>query len=124
MGLNKDFAVKQGISVMSYTFLGLFLSNMCIGYAGSLMVQVQHYADIGMGIGIAIHALAALMIGESLLGTNTLLKQTLAPLVGALVYQQIQGFVLFLGLAPSDLKLFTGIVLLIVLALNKGKLFK
>lgn len=118
VGINKNFAAKQGISITFYTFMGLFLSNMCTGCAGSLMVQVQHYADIGMGVGIVIHALAALMIGESLLGTNTLIRQILAPLVGALIYQQIQGFVLFLGLAPSDLKLFTGIVLLAVLYIH------
>jgi putative tryptophan/tyrosine transport system permease protein len=71
-----------------------------------------------MGIGIVIHALAALMVGEALVGQQTLCRQLLAPLLRALIYQQIQGLVLSIGLPPSDLKLFTGALVLGVLALR------
>lgn len=92
------------------------MGNALSSLAGSLIVQIQHYADIGMGFGIVIHALAALMIGESLIGAQTLLKQVLAPLVGALVYQQIQGLALSLGLAPTDLKFVTGAIVLLAIS--------
>lgn len=121
VGLNPEFATRQGFDMSRYTFLGLFLGSCCVGLAGSLTVQLQSYADIGMGVGIVIHALAALMIGESLIGSQTLGRQLLAPLIGALIYQQIQGFALFLGLVPSDLKLFTGITILTVIALGLRK---
>jgi putative ABC transport system permease protein len=75
--------------------------------------------DIGMGIGILIHGLASLMVGEAIIGCSTLNRQLLAPLVGAIVYQQIQGIALSCGLAPSDLKFFTGAIVLLVIALNK-----
>lgn len=116
IGLNPDFCKPHSISISTYTLLGLFLANAYNGLAGGLMVQLQSYMDIGMGVGIVIHALAALMIGESLVGTHTLHRQLLAPLVGALIYQQIQGFALLLGLAPSDLKFLTGGIVLIVIA--------
>lgn len=116
VGLNPDFAKRQGISIRKYTLLGLFLGGCFTGLAGGLMVQLQNYMDIGMGIGIVIHGLAALMIGEAIVGNNTLQQQLLAPLVGALVYQQIQGIVLSIGLAPSDLKFFTGSIVLLVIA--------
>ena len=87
------------------------------------MVQVQGYADVGMGVGIVIHALAALMIGESLIKSKTLLAQLMAPLMGALIYQQIQGMALAFGLEPSDLKLFTGFIVLGVIAF-RGKVYK
>lgn len=115
VGLNPLFAEKQGVNLSQYIFLGLFLGNALSSLAGSMMVQIQQYADIGMGIGIVIHALAALMIGESLIGTQSLLRQIFAPLVGALIYQQIQGLAICAGLAPSDLKLITGAIVLIVL---------
>ena len=83
------------------------------------MVQLQSYMDIGMGVGIAIHGLAALMIGETITGNITLKRQLLAPLVGALIYQQIQGLALFIGLAPSDLKFLTGFIVLTVIATPK-----
>jgi putative ABC transport system permease protein len=83
------------------------------------MVQLQAYMDIGMGVGIVIHGLAALMIGEAIIGNETLNKQLLAPLIGALIYQQIQGMAINFGLAPSDLKFLTGFIVLSVIAMQK-----
>jgi len=118
VGLNADFAKRQGISVTRYTLFGLFLGNGFTGLAGGLMVQIQYYMDINMGVGIVIHALAALMIGECIIKNTSLNRQLLAPLVGALIYQQIQGLALTMGLAPSDLKLLTGGIVLAVIALR------
>ena len=119
IGLNPEFSKRQSISITKYSILGLFIANCYTGLAGSLVVQLQSYMDIGIGVGIVIHALAALMIGETIVGNSTLNRQLLAPLVGALVYQQIQGVALTLGLAPSDMKLLTGSIVLIVIALKK-----
>jgi putative ABC transport system permease protein len=120
VGLNQAFARKQGISVMGYTILGLVIAGCFAGAAGGLIVQLQYYMDIGMGVGMVIHGLAALMIGEALIGNQTINRQLIAPLIGALVYQYIQAMVLFLGLAPSDLKLFTGSLVLLVIGLQRG----
>ena len=116
VGLNPDFAKRQNISVSLYTILGMFIANAYSGLAGSLIVQLQSYMDIGMGVGIVIHALAALMIGESIVGSSSINRQLLAPLIGALVYQQMQGVALSMGLAPSDLKFITGAIVLSVIA--------
>lgn len=121
VGLNKEFSERNGINTSSYVFLGLFFGNALCALAGSLMVQNQNYADIGMGIGIVIHALAALLIGESIVGTQTLTRQIVAPLIGALIYQQIQGVVLSLGLSPSDLKFVTGGIVLMIMGISRNK---
>ncbi len=118
VGLNPGFAAKSSVNIAGYSFLGLFLGNAYVGFAGGLMVQVQNYMDIGMGTGIVIHAIAALMIGESIVGNKNLRRQLLAPFVGALIYQQIQGLVLFMGMPPSDLKLLTGGLVLAIIALQ------
>lgn len=120
VGLNQAFARRQNISVACYTILGLFIAGCFTGVAGGLIVQLQYYMDVGMGIGIVIHGLAALMIGEAIIGKHTINRQLIAPLIGALVYQQIQGLVLFIGLAPSDLKFFTGSLVLLVISLQRG----
>lgn len=122
VGFNPEFVKSQRVSVAAYTMLGLFLAGCLTGLAGSIMVQLQSYMDVSMGIGIVIHALAALMIGEKLVGKNTLKRQLAAPLVGALIYQQIQGMVLFLGLAPSDLKFFTGALVLFIMAIQRREM--
>lgn len=120
VGFNPGFARRQGISVEKHTIFGLFIAACFVSTAGGLMVQMQHYMDVGMGFGVVIHGLAALMIGEAMIGNHTLHRQLFAPLTGALVYQQIQGLILSLGLAPSDLKFFTGSLVLLVIALQPG----
>lgn len=119
IGNNSKFAINHGISVNKYTSLGLFIAGSMFGLAGSLIVQIQQFMDVGMGVGIVIHGLASLMIGESIVGNSTIPKQLAAPIIGALIYQQIQGIALSVGLAPSDLKFFTGSIVLIVLAIQK-----
>ncbi len=119
VGLNPDVARQQGISIAHYTILGLFLAGCLFGLAGSLIIQMQGYMDVGMGTGIVIHALASLMIGEAITGNHTITRQLLAPLLGALLYQQIQGLALSFGLAPSDLKFFTGSIVLIIIAIQR-----
>lgn len=120
IGSNPKFAINHGISVKKYTSLGLFIAGAMFGLAGSLIVQMQQFMDVGMGVGIVIHGLASLMIGESIVGNRTISKQLAAPIIGALIYQQIQGIALSFGLAPSDLKFFTGSIVLIVLSIQKG----
>jgi putative ABC transport system permease protein len=119
VGLNPSLATSYNVSVNKYTFIGLFIANCFTGLAGSLIVHLQNYMDIGMGVGIVIHALAALMIGEAIVGTQSLNKQLIAPFIGALIYQQIQGLALALGFAPSDLKLLTGIIILGIVGVIK-----
>jgi putative ABC transport system permease protein len=121
VGFNPLFAQRQGVNLTRYVLLGLFLGNALNGLAGSLMVQIQQYADIGMGVGIVIHALAALMIGEAIMGSQTLARQVSSPFVGALIYQQIQGIAMSLGLAPSDLKLMTGAIVLLAISFKYNK---
>ncbi|WP_186649561.1 ABC transporter permease [Fluviispira vulneris] len=120
IGNNPKFAMNNGISINKYTSLGLFIAGSLFGLAGSLIVQMQNFMDVGIGVGIVIHGLASLMIGEAIIGNRTITKQLAAPFIGALIYQQIQGIALSFGLAPSDLRFFTGSIVLIVLAIQKG----
>jgi putative tryptophan/tyrosine transport system permease protein len=109
------FCQNQGVQFKRYIYLGLLIAGMFYGLAGGMLVQMQQYMDLGMGVGIVIHGLASLMIGEAIVGRENLLRQLNAPIVGALIYQQIQGVALAIGLLPSDLKFFTGCILLLVL---------
>lgn len=121
IGFNKDFASKQNISIIKYTLIGLFIANCYTGIGACLMVQNQNYVDISMGIGIVLNALAALMIGENIISDKNII---LAPLVGSIIYQLIQGLALFAGLEPSDLKFMTGAMILAVISLNNKKNLK
>jgi putative ABC transport system permease protein len=77
-----------------------------------------------MGIGMIVAGLAAIIIGETLIGKTTVQRLTLAAIVGSIIYKFIIALGLRLGLAPTDLKLATGIMVILALgfpALKKGK---
>lgn len=117
VGFNPNFARRQAISVNLYIIAGVFLGNSLAGLAGVLLAQTNHYADVSMSLGIAVQGLAALMIGEKVIGSNSIVKIVISPIIGALIYQQIQGIVLLMGLAPSDLKFVTGMIIIGVISL-------
>jgi len=80
------------------------------------MIQSQGFADVNMGLGILINGLAALMIGEAITDKKTVFRQLLAPFVGAITYYQLVSMCLAAGMPPTDLKLATGLFVLIMLA--------
>lgn len=122
VGANPDMAEAQGINVWAATIGGIGLAGAFSAGAGALMVQSQGFADVNMGLGILINGLAALMIGEAITGKQTVVRQLLAPFVGAIVYYQLVSLCLAAGMPPPDLKLATGMFVLIMLALPSLKL--
>lgn len=121
VGANPDMAEAQGINVWLATIGGVGLAGGFSAASGALMVQSQGFADVNMGLGILINGLAALMIGEALIGKQTVLRQLSAPFVGAVVYYQLVSFCLAAGMPPPDLKLATGLFVLAMLALPSIK---
>lgn len=117
VGVNPELAPSLGISIWGYTIAGVALANALSALAGAMVVQLQGYADVGMGFGILINGLAGLVIGEAIVGRATITRQLLAPLVGAIVYYQMTSLGLAMGLHPSDLKLATAAFVLITLAM-------
>ena len=117
VGSNPDMAEAQGINVWAATIGGVGIASAFSAAGGALMVQSQGFADGNMGIGILINGLAALMIGEAFTGKQTVLRQLLAPFVGSIVYYQLVSLCLAAGMPPPNLKLATGLFVLIMLAL-------
>ena len=117
VGANPDMAEAQGINVWAATIGGVGLASGFSATGGALMVQSQGFADVNMGLGILINGLAALMIGEAIVGKQTVVRQLLAPFVGAVVYYQLVSLCLAAGMPPPDLKLATGLFVLAMLAL-------
>jgi putative ABC transport system permease protein len=77
-----------------------------------------------MGIGMIVAGLASIIIGEAIVGKQTVQRMTLAALIGSFFYKEIISIGLRLGLAPTDLKLATGIMVILALgvpALKKEK---
>jgi len=117
VGANPALVPALAINPWTYILGGLALANGLSAFAGALAVQLQGFADVHMGFGVLINGLAALIIGETLLGRSSVARQLAAPLVGSIVYYQLVSLGLALGLKPADLKLVTGLFVLATLAL-------
>lgn len=123
-GDNEQMIRALGVNTDSTTILGLGISNAFVALSGALVAQDQGFADVGMGIGMIVAGLASIIIGEALLGKHTVQRMTLAALIGSFLYKEIISIGLRLGLAPTDLKLATGIMVILALgipALKKEK---
>ncbi|MBN9425746.1 MAG: ABC transporter permease [Burkholderiales bacterium] len=117
VGVNIPMARAQGINVAVHTVCGLGLGNAFAALAGGLLAQNQGFADVNVGFGVLINGLAALILGETLIGTRSVWRQLLAPVVGAILYYQVISFALAVGMRPSDLKLATAVFVLLTLAI-------
>lgn len=115
-GDNEQMIRSLGVNTNTMKVVGLALSNAMIAFSGALVAQKQGFADIGMGIGMIIVGLASVIIGEVLIGNMTLLRALIAVVVGSVIYRLVIAVVLQLGLAPTDLKLFTAVLVALALA--------
>jgi putative ABC transport system permease protein len=123
-GDNEQMIRTLGVNTDNMTVLGLGISNAFVALSGALVAQDQGFSDIGMGIGMIVAGLAAIIIGETLIGKASVQRMTLAAIVGSVIYKFIIAIGLRLGLAPTDLKLATGAMVILALgfpALKKGK---
>lgn len=126
-GSNPHMARAQGINTSWSKVLGLVVSNALVALSGALLAQYQGSATIDMGRGAIVIGLAAVIIGEVLLGgvfINFALK-LLAAVIGAVIYYAVITLVLRLGLETTDLKLLTALVVALFLTIPywKGKYF-
>lgn len=119
VGVNERLAPALAIRSKVYIIGGFALANAIVAFGGALLVQQQGYADVTMGFGVLINGLAALIVGEAIVGRHTVARQMCAPLVGAIVYYQLLSLGLATGLHPSDLKFLTGLFVIATLALPR-----
>jgi len=116
-GDNEQMIRALGVNTDNTTILGLGISNAFVALSGALVAQDQGFADVGMGIGMIVAGLASIIIGEALMGKHSVQRMTLAALIGSFLYKEIISIGLRLGLAPTDLKLATGIMVILALGI-------
>ena len=114
-GGNPQAARALGLDTGWMTTLGLVLANGLVALAGALFAQYQGFADVSMGAGMIVTALACLVLGEGLLGKATLRRQIVGTLVGTIVFRLLVAAVVRAGLPPDDLKLATALFVLAAL---------
>lgn len=121
-GFNAQMARAQGISTRRMTLLGYVLANGLVGLSGGLLSQYMGFADVQMGTGSIVIALASLIVGEVIFARKGgLLLSLFSMVLGSVVYRFIIAMVFEAGMPASDLKLFTAITVALALWLPHAK---
>jgi len=123
-GANPRMARAQGINTDRSIYVGMALSNGLVALAGALFAQTNGFADITIGTGTIVVGLAAVILGETVFSTRTILAWVFACLVGSVIYRVAVAFALnadFIGLRSSDLNLVTALLVAAALILPNAR---
>lgn len=115
-GDNKKMIRSFSANTDNLVIIGLGISNALVAFSGALIAQYAKFSDIGLGIGMIIIGLASVIIGEAIFGTKTIMRTTIAVIVGAIIYRIVLGLALRVDLLDTgDMKLITAIIVIIAL---------
>jgi putative ABC transport system permease protein len=120
-GDNPQMIRSMGISTNSMKMLGLIISNALVALSGALVGQYQGFADVNMGVGTIVAGLASVIIGEVVIGEKSIMIATIGVIIGSILYRFSISIALNLGLAASDLKLLTAVIVVIFLSTPRIK---
>lgn len=126
LGANERMVVAQGSNPKILKILGVGLSNSMVALSGAFTAQYQGFADASLGVGMVVSGLAMVMIGEFLIRSTKIHWLLIRVIAGAIVYKAIMFGGRYYGymirLTPNDLKLVTGLLIIISLIITKTDL--
>lgn len=120
-GDNPKMAKSFGIKTDKMMVVGLMLSNGLVGLCGALVAQSNGYADVNMGIGTIVIALASIIIAEVVFRNLSLGDRLISVTVGSIFYRLILLAVLQIGMSSDNLNLISAIVLSICMMLPQAE---
>ena len=128
-GNNQAMIRAQGVNTNWTKLLALTISNGLVGLSGGLVCQSQKYADIGMGTGAIVIGLAAIVIGDVLMGKlRSFASKLISAVVGSVIYFVIRAMVLRMGMDANDMKLLSAAIVAVALCvpvmMNKWRVKK
>jgi len=123
LGGNERMVVAQGSNPKVLKIIGVGLSNALIALSGAFVAQYQGFADASLGTGMVVSGLAMVMLGEFLIRSSKIHWLLIRVVAGAIVYKAIMFTGRYWGymirLTPNDLKLVTGVLIIISLVITK-----
>lgn len=117
-GDNEAMVRASSINSALTKSVGLGIGNAAAALSGALLAQYQFFADINMGFGMVVVALASLIVGETLLGRlgeilfgrRIVIWDIAAVIAGAIVYRLILAFALSFRFDPANLRAISALV--------------
>ena len=123
-GANGNMARAQGINTSFNKVLGFALANMLVALSGGMLCQYNGFAEINMGRGAIVIALAAIIIGEGAFGKifRNFGFKLLAVSLGSIIYYVVIQFVISeLKLNTNYMKLISALIVALFLAVPYWK---
>ena len=123
LGANQQMIISQGVNPQIVRGIGVCVGDGLAALSGAFAAMYNGFADVGSGTGVIVSGLASLMLGEFIIRSNKIGMQTLCVLIGSIIYRGIMyigrsyGFII--GLTSNDLKLITGLLIIICLIISK-----
>ena len=116
-GCNPVMSRAQGVNTGLMKVIGLALSNAVVAMSGGLLCQYQGYTDVNMGRGAAVIGLAAVVIGQAVLGRHGghMAAQLGGVVLGAVIYYIVYQVIIFAGFDTDLLKMFSAVVVAVFL---------
>jgi putative tryptophan/tyrosine transport system permease protein len=116
-GDNEQMIRALGTNTNFTRIVGLAVANGLVALTGSLVAQQQGFADVGMGIGTIVAGLAGVIMGEVIFGVRSIGWVLFSVIGGSIVYRFLIAISLRLGIAPTDLKLLTAVLVVVALSI-------
>lgn len=124
LGENQNLLMKIGYPSETYKIFGFGLTNTLAASSGVLTTQCIGYADINMGLGMTLTAIATIIIGYQLLfrvlGTTIKIIQfeIISSFCGIIIYFTMVNLLLRFDVNPLYLKLLLSIILILFMRLS------
>ena len=109
--------MSRGVNTGLMKVIGLALSNAVVAMSGGLLCQYQGYTDVNMGRGAVVIGLAAVVIGQAVLGRHGghMAAQLGGVVLGAVIYYIVYQVIIFAGFDTDLLKMFSAVVVAVFL---------
>ena len=128
LGSNEQMVISQGVNPTTLRGIGICMGNAFASLSGALYAMYQGFSDVGSGSGVVVSGLASLMLGEFIIKSNKIGLQTLRVLIGSIIYRSLmylaRNYGWAVGMNADDLKLITGILIILCLALSRANIKK
>ena len=122
-GSNEKMARAQGINTNFCKVFALMISNGMVALSGALLSQYQGFCDINMGRGAIVIALAAIIIGTTVvkLISHNFAVKLFGAAAGGVLYYIVYQIIIALGFDTDLLKMLSAIVVAVFLAVPYWK---
>lgn len=119
LGSNEQMVISNGVNPQIVRGIGVCFGDGLAALSGAFAAMYNGFADVGSGTGVIVSGLASLMLGEFIIHSNKIGLQTLRVLIGSIIYRALmvlaRRYGHYIGLTANDLKLITGLLIIICL---------